>query len=101
MMPCWFGFVTLLLLVLPYYYVPIVYSLPAGFVKELIVNTPAVTGTWALNPRSPEGKAMLILASKTGTIKVLENPDESDTVFPILDLRFDQKDLCTNGERGE
>mmetsp|Transcript_3370 Transcript_3370/g.3560 ORF Transcript_3370/g.3560 Transcript_3370/m.3560 type:complete len:1048 (+) Transcript_3370:95-3238(+) len=100
MMPCWFGVVSLLLLVLPSYYVPRVSSLPAGFVKELIVNTPAVTGTWATNPRSPEGKSMLILASKTGTIKVLENPDESDKVFPILDLRFDQKDLCTNGERG-
>mmetsp|Transcript_20030 Transcript_20030/g.21475 ORF Transcript_20030/g.21475 Transcript_20030/m.21475 type:complete len:1023 (+) Transcript_20030:179-3247(+) len=98
MMPCWFGFCSLLLSV-PYY-VPIVSSLPAGFVKELIVNTPAVTGTWASNPRAPDGKQMLLLASKTGTIKALENPDESDQVITILDLRFDQKDLCTNGERG-
>ncbi|MGK3762132.1 MAG: hypothetical protein ACI8RD_014450 [Bacillariaceae sp.] len=43
---------------------------------------------------------MLILASKTGRINVLENPDESDQSTTIIDLRFDNKDLCTNGERG-
>jgi len=85
-------------LLLPYY-VPAVYSLPAGFVKELIINTPAVTGTWVSNPRQDK-KPMLILASKTGKIKALENPDESDKIITILDLRFDNKDLCTNGERG-
>merc|ERR1712238_603778 len=98
MLPCWLGAWSLLLIIPSY--VPTVCSLPAGFVKELIVNTPAVTGTWASNPRAPDGKQMLILASKTGTIKALENPDESDKVITILDLRFDQQDLCTNGERG-
>ena len=43
---------------------------------------------------------MLLLASDSGTVRVLENPDESDETIAILDLRFENKELCTNGERG-
>ena len=43
---------------------------------------------------------MLILASKTGKIQALENPDESSDRVTILDLRIDNKEICTNGERG-
>jgi len=43
---------------------------------------------------------MLILASDSGTLRALENPDESDDAVTILELRFDDKEICTNGERG-
>ena len=43
---------------------------------------------------------MLIIASDSGTVRVLENPDESDQTITILDLRLDNKEICTNGERG-
>ena len=104
-------------------------SLPNGFVKEFVVNKSAVSGKWvswrlldiflsysfetsngqsfcnldslvqASNPRK-DGKPMLLLASDSGTVRVLENPDESDETVTILDLRFENKELCTNGERG-
>lgn len=65
-------------------------SLPPGFVKELVANTPAVTGTWAANPRQ-DGKPMLIVASKTGKVRAIENPDVSDKLITMIDLRFDKK----------
>ena len=104
-------------------------SLPNGFVKEFVVNKSAVSGKWvswrlldiflsysfetpnghifcnldslfqASNPRK-NGKPMLLLASDSGTVRVLENPDDSDETITILDLRFENKELCTNGERG-
>ncbi len=43
---------------------------------------------------------MLLIASDSGTVRVLENPDESDETITILDLRFENKEICTNGERG-
>ena len=43
---------------------------------------------------------MLVFASDAGRMRVMENPDESDAVTIILDLRLENEDLCTNGERG-
>ena len=43
---------------------------------------------------------MLILASKSGKIQALENPDESSDKITILDLRIENEEICTNGERG-
>ncbi len=40
---------------------------------------------------------MLLLSSKEGTVRVLEDPDNSDDNFVIADL---QKYMCHNGERG-
>ena len=33
-------------------------------------------------------------------MRVMEDPDESDAVTTILDLRLENEELCTNGERG-
>ncbi|KAG7338991.1 PKD domain containing protein [Nitzschia inconspicua] len=71
--------------------------LTAGFIKEFVANTPAVSGTWAPNPRR-DGKPMILLSSKSGTIYVLEDPDESSATVTILNLG--DADICTNGERG-
>ena len=43
---------------------------------------------------------MLIIASDSGKVRVLENPDESDEALEILHLRLEDKEICTNGERG-
>lgn len=43
---------------------------------------------------------MLIITSDSGRVRVLENPDESDETVSILDLRLEDKEICTNGERG-
>ena len=43
---------------------------------------------------------MLILTADSGEIKVIENPDESDETITILRLRLEDKEICTNGERG-
>ena len=43
---------------------------------------------------------MLIIASDSGKVRALENPDESDETIIILDLRLENKEICTNGERG-
>jgi len=85
----------LLLLVSPH----VANSLPLGFVKEFVVKAPAVTGRWASNPRK-NGKPMLIIASDSGRLRALENPDESDETVTILDLRLEEQEICTNGERG-
>jgi hypothetical protein len=71
--------------------------LPAGFIKEFVANVPAISGTWAPNPRR-DGHSMILLVSKTGTISVLEDPDEPSETFAILDL--DDTEICSNGERG-
>mmetsp|Transcript_44369 Transcript_44369/g.107295 ORF Transcript_44369/g.107295 Transcript_44369/m.107295 type:complete len:1184 (-) Transcript_44369:345-3896(-) len=75
----------------------IISGLPPGFIAEVVANTAAITGVFAPNPRN-NGKPMLILISKTGKIKVLEDPDNSDKSMDILSLRSDE--LCSNGERG-
>lgn len=43
---------------------------------------------------------MLIIASDSGKVRALEDPDESDKVITILDLRMENEEICTNGERG-
>jgi hypothetical protein len=43
---------------------------------------------------------MLIIASDYGKVRLLENPDESDQSITILELRLEDKEICTNGERG-
>ena len=43
---------------------------------------------------------MLLFASDAGRMRVMEDPDESDAVTTILDLRLENEELCTNGERG-
>jgi glucose/arabinose dehydrogenase len=71
--------------------------LPAAFIKEFVANIPAISGTWAPNPRR-DGQPMILLTSKTGAIEVLEDPDESSDVVTILNL--DSTEICANGERG-
>jgi hypothetical protein len=71
--------------------------LPAGFIKEFVANVPAISGTWAPNPRR-DGNPMILLVSKTGTIFVVEDPDEPTHTLSILDL--DDTEICSNGERG-
>lgn len=43
---------------------------------------------------------MLIIASDSGRMRALENPDESDEIVEILNLRLEENEICTNGERG-
>ena len=40
---------------------------------------------------------MLLLSSKEGIIRVLEDPDESDESMVVLDI---ENRICHNGERG-
>ncbi|KAL3922443.1 MAG: hypothetical protein SGILL_002205 [Bacillariaceae sp.] len=71
--------------------------LPPGFIREFVANVPTVSGTWAPNPRR-DGQPMLLLIGKSGTIRVLEDPDSSSEHSTILDLG--ETDICSNGERG-
>jgi PKD repeat protein len=86
---------------LPYQWcIPPVWSLPSGFVEEIVVSEgSAVSGTFAPNPKSPNGGAppMLVLVSKEGVVTVVETPDTSEASRVILDLRGK---ICDNGERG-
>ncbi len=43
---------------------------------------------------------MLLVASDSGTVSALEYPDESDESITMLDLRLEDNEICTNGERG-
>eukprot|EP00536_Pseudo-nitzschia_multiseries_P017793 jgi/Psemu1/264514/estExt_Genewise1Plus.C_18160001 len=89
----------LLLLLLLLLQLPAAASLPPGFVRELVINKSAVSGVFASNPRN-NGKPMLILASDSGRVYVVEHPDESDDNVSILHLRLEDEEICTNGERG-
>jgi hypothetical protein len=71
--------------------------LPAGFIKEFVANVPAISGTWVPNPRR-DGHPMILLVSKTGTISVVEDPDQPSDALEILAL--DTTEMCSNGERG-
>jgi glucose/arabinose dehydrogenase len=71
--------------------------LPAGFIREFVVNLPVISGTWVNNPRQ-EGQGMLLLSEKGGEIYVIEDPDASPETVKILDLG--ETDICVNGERG-
>jgi glucose/arabinose dehydrogenase len=71
-------------------------GVPNGFVEEGVAQITAITGAFAPNPRKG-GKPMLLLSSKEGTVRVLEDPDNSDDNIVVTDL---QKFMCHNGERG-
>mmetsp|Transcript_4218 Transcript_4218/g.10012 ORF Transcript_4218/g.10012 Transcript_4218/m.10012 type:complete len:904 (-) Transcript_4218:128-2839(-) len=73
--------------------------LPDGFVKEFVSNRSGVSGKFASNPRK-NGTPMLLVASDSGTVSALEYPDESDESITMLDLRLEDNEICTNGERG-
>ena len=77
----------------------VVHPLPDGFVKEFVSNRSGVSGKFASNPRK-NGTPMLLIASDSGTVRALENPDEADEAITMLDLRFEDNEICTNGERG-
>ena len=72
------------------------YAVPRGFVDEGVTVAVAITGAFAPNPRQ-NGKPMLLLSSKEGIIRVLEDPDESDETMVVLDI---ENRICHNGERG-
>jgi glucose/arabinose dehydrogenase len=71
-------------------------SIPSGFAEEGVASITAITGAFAPNPRRG-GKPMLLLSSKEGRVRVLEDPDNSDESFLILDI---ENRMCHNGERG-
>ena len=71
-------------------------AVPQGFVDEGVATLIATSGAFAPNPRN-NGKPMLILSSKEGSMNVLENPDNSDSVYNVADF---SPILCTNGPRG-
>ena len=71
-------------------------SIPSGFADEGVASVIAITGAFAPNPRKG-GKPMLLLSSKEGQVRVLEDPDNSDNYFLILDM---ENRMCHNGERG-
>jgi glucose/arabinose dehydrogenase len=71
-------------------------ALPRGFVDEGVTVAIAITGAFAPNPRQ-NGKPMLLLSSKEGIVRVLEDPDESDETMVVLDI---EDRICHNGERG-
>lgn len=85
----------------------ITHGLPQGFISEIVSSrTKAITGIFAPNPRREDLRPMLLLGSKKGRVKVLENPDEygsstleEDAATIIIDLSDDDI-MCTNGERG-
>jgi len=74
----------------------LVSSVPGGFVEEGVASLTATTGAFAPNPRN-DNHPMLFLASKEGKVFVLEDPDNSDDNFLILNM---EEKLCINGERG-
>ncbi|KAL3920129.1 MAG: hypothetical protein SGILL_003417, partial [Bacillariaceae sp.] len=71
-------------------------SVPEGFIDEIVTSAKGMSGCFAPNPRK-NGKPMMILNSKNGRIRVLEDPDESPEDIQILDMRTG---VCDNGERG-
>jgi glucose/arabinose dehydrogenase len=85
-----------LLLFLGFVVLPVVNCVPSGFVNESVADVVAIAGTFAPNPRNG-GKPMLLLSAKTGTIHVLEDPDNSDHKFTIAKL---DGITCNDGERG-
>ena len=72
------------------------HGVPSGFVVDGVAQVIAITGAFAPNPRKG-GKPMLLLSSKEGIVRVLEDPDNSDDNIVVADL---QKYMCRNGERG-
>lgn len=71
--------------------------LPPGFIKEFVVNVPVISGTWVSNPRN-DNKPMILLVAKSGKIRVLEDPDNSEEHITIVDLG-ESDTYCDNGER--
>ena len=86
----------ILKLLLLFAVVGLVHCVPSGFVEEALADLDAITGAFAPNPRK-NGKPMLLLSTKLGEIFVLEDPDNSDDNFVVLDM---ESRLCTDGERG-
>lgn len=101
-----------------------VHALPKGFVSEIVNSrTKAVTGAFAPNLRRTDHRPMMLLASKEGMVRVLENPEnlddhnqddddssskyinkEDDYYYNaesnlILDLSGEET-ICDNGQRG-
>jgi len=70
-------------------------GLPPGFISEIVSDIGAVSGTFATNPKT--GEPLLLLVSKNGRVRALEDPERSSKDRLILDL---EDKICTNGERG-
>jgi len=103
------------------FFVHAVRALPDGFVKELVGPpasiTKAVTGAFLPNLRRTDHRPMMLVLSKHGHVRVVENlenrEEENDDGYVnledllpsnrdsnlVLDLSGEGK-LCTNGERG-
>ncbi len=71
-------------------------AVPLGFVDEGVATIMATSGVFAPNPRK-NGKPMLLVSSKEGSINALEDPDNSDAVMNIANFN---PIVCTNGPRG-
>ena len=76
--------------------VGLVHGVPSGFIEEAFSDLDAMTGAFAPNPRN-DWKPMLLLSEKTGKIYALEDPDNSDDNFVVVDM---ESRMCTDGERG-
>ena len=61
----------------------------------MVSDDNAVSGTFAQNPKT--GDPLLLLVSKTGKVRALEDPDNSMKSKTILSL---EGQMCTNTERG-
>jgi glucose/arabinose dehydrogenase len=69
----------------------------AGFIEELVASQQGFTGTFIPHPKSDGLAPMLLIASKTGLVHVVRDPDNSMDAELVLDI---SANLCTNGERG-
>ena len=74
-------------------------ALPAGFVDEGVTRYPSImSAVFAPNPKpGTEGKPMLLLAKKEGSIAVMEDPEYSQDYRTVLQMG---NALCSNSERG-
>jgi hypothetical protein len=77
--------------------VPLSWWAPGGFVDEGIAEIEAIPGVFAPNPRTNNGKPMLILSAKEGNkIHIMEDPNYSNDFIEIADIG---DRMCVNGER--
>jgi Glucose / Sorbosone dehydrogenase len=80
----------------PSNFVIVVDAQPSKFIAEPVSSAYAIAGTFATNPRNND-EPMMILVEKTGTVRVIEDPDNGGKEMVILDL---EDKMCLNTERG-
>jgi Glucose / Sorbosone dehydrogenase len=68
-----------------------------GFIEELVASQKGFTGAFIPHPKGDGFSPMLLIASKTGDVHVVPDPDNSIDTQLVLDI---SANLCTNGERG-